>query len=107
MKADHLANFTMDEKRSWQKSFPSAAGRQLRDANFVVHCDGGRRGDACSAAAWILEAVWGDVSQIVSMAGVFLDEGGVVSSFVADAMALDSRPGLRISHSVAQHYNPR
>ncbi|CAK0874634.1 unnamed protein product [Prorocentrum cordatum] len=79
----------MDEKRFWQNFCPLTAGRQLRDANLVVHCDGGRRGDACSAAAWILEAVWGDGSQIVYMAGVFVDEVDVLFSFVAEATALD------------------
>eukprot|EP00959_Pyramimonas_sp_CCMP1952_P376655 7889009-Pyramimonas_sp.AAC.1 len=53
-KADHLVNYTMDTQRSWHDIFPPE--RDARDANFVMHFDGGTRKDQCSAAAWLFEA---------------------------------------------------
>ena len=61
------------------------------EANYVCHSDGGTRANSCSGAAWIIEArvVRDDERYIfpVAMAGVFLQ--GPVSSFLAEAIALD------------------
>ena len=64
----------------------------LREANFLIHFDGGTRGTDCSAAAWMLEARIHrerDVVEFpVAYRGKFLCPS--VSSFVAKAIALES-----------------
>ena len=56
-KADFLVNHTMDIEQSWHKCYPTLAGvSNPMSANFILHFDGGTRGDKCSASAWILEA---------------------------------------------------
>ena len=45
-RADYLANVTMDMPISWQKIYPAAGELPYTEANFVIHCDGGRRGAA-------------------------------------------------------------
>lgn len=88
----HLANYPMDIKGSWHHYAALAAGRRLRDANLIAHCDGGRWDHGCSAVAWIIEASWQDnVSQIVVMARLFLgEEEEAISSFGAEVCAMDA-----------------
>ena len=64
----------------------------LKDDNFVIHFDGGTRGDDCSAAAWILEARLSREQQLiefpVAYCGKFMCPA--FSSFVAESIALES-----------------
>ena len=93
MKADHLANYTMDVRRSWHQFCPMPSSDvSLTEANFILHFDGGTREEDCSAAAWILEArVVQDCRLMifpVAYCGKFLHPP--VSSFLAEAIALES-----------------
>jgi len=52
MKADHQANHTMDVRKSWHQICPMPfPDMNLKEANFLIHFDGGTRGNDCSAAA--------------------------------------------------------
>lgn len=92
-KADHLVNYTMDVRRSWHQlcpvPFPDLI---LSDSNFIIHFDGGSRGNDCSASAWILEARAYYKNSLVEfpviMCGKFMCPA--VSSFMAEALALES-----------------
>ena len=92
-KSDFLVNHTMDKRQSWHQvckmPFPNLS---LKEANFIVHFDGGTRGDDCSAAAWVLEARFlhnGNLIETpVAYCGKFLCPA--VSSFMSEAIALDS-----------------
>ena len=92
-KADYLANHTMDKRKSWHQvcrmPFPNL---KLIEANFIIHFDGGTRGDDCSASAWILEGRMnrgGDLVEFpIAYCGKFLSPP--VSSFLAEAIALES-----------------
>ena len=87
--ADYLANYTMDEGRSWFQICSTHV-----DANaghFLIQTDGGSRAGQCSAAAWVIEVVstMGDsrtTSPLVT-GGTYISTP--VSSFTAEAMALD------------------
>ena len=95
--ADHLVNHTMDVRKSWHQicslPYPDIS---LRDTNFLIHLDGGTRGNDCSAAAWIPEArihrerhrARDIVEFPVAFCGKFVSPS--VSSYVAEAMALES-----------------
>ena len=91
--ADHLVNHTMDVRKSWHQictmPYPDIS---LRDANFLIHFDGGTRGNDCSAAAWILEARIHRERDIVEFPVAFCGKfvSPSVSSYVAEAMALES-----------------
>jgi len=69
------------------------------EANFLCHSDGGTRGDSCSAIGWIIEAyvVKEDMRHIfpVAMSGKFFDSP--ISSFTAEAIALDEASGYLIN----------
>ena len=96
--ADHLVNVTMDMGRSWQHVEPWDPDFKLEDANVEIHCDGGRRGSACSASAWVMEAHWyrhGErITRVVAMAGTYNEIA--VSSFAAELMAVDSCAGFLV-----------
>ena len=92
-KADFLVNHTMDVRGSWHQVCPIPfPDLSLSEANFIIHFDGGTRGDDCSAAAWILEArVHRDKTVVefpVMLCGKFMCPA--VSSFMAEAIALES-----------------
>ena len=88
--ADYLVNHTMDERKSWAKTFPDSATLSCA-ANFLVHFDGGTRAGQCSAAAWCIEAltVCGQSTKrsFVIQAGTFMSDP--VSSFLAETIAMD------------------
>ena len=91
-KVDHLVNYTMDAKQSWQKSsWQTDTAPRLDNANFVIHFDGGTRGETCAASAWILEAVVAEANSTttypVVMTGMFLPQA--VSSFMAETIAME------------------
>ena len=82
----------MDAEQSWHKSTGQMEIRnKLDNANFIIHFDGGTRGKACSASAWILEAVVAEADAMtifpVAMAGIFLPQA--VSSFMAETIAME------------------
>ena len=89
--ADFLVNVTMDQCRSWSKTFdwPFNA-RHPTDCVFVVHSDGGRRCSSCAACAWIVEVGHRFEGKLVieplAMSGTFMNFD--VSSFVAETLAL-------------------
>ena len=86
--ADYLVNHTMDSKRSWPHAFPlSERSPSFKSANLLMHLDGGSRANSCSAAAWYLECVAGQVRFPVAMARMFMQRP--ISSFEAEAIGLD------------------
>ena len=91
-KADHLVNHTMDQQRTWHEESKAPPGVSLMNANFVMHFDGGIRGESCSAIAWILEAHsrhQGETAIFpVAMVGTVFSSA--ISSFLAELLALES-----------------
>jgi len=92
-RADYLVNHTMDARRSWHQICPiPRSNLSLIEANFIIHFDGGTRGDDCSAAAWVIEARVHHEHQLlefpIAYCGKFMSPP--VSSFVAEAIALES-----------------
>ena len=94
--ANHIVNAAMDAKADWYKRFdPPFVDFKINEANFICHSDGGTRGELCSAIGWIVECIVfrnGTFHQFpYAIAGTFLKDP--VSSFLAEAMALDD--GIR------------
>jgi hypothetical protein len=89
--ADFLANWTMNEQRSWVEhlDWPFDAGT-YHSCNLVVHSVGGSRTN-CSAAAWVVEAAvlleseW--IYRPIARGGTFMTPA--VSSFAAESIALE------------------
>jgi hypothetical protein len=91
-KADFIVNHTMDRKQDWKREFqPPFSDFTLRDANLICHSDGGTRGEACSAAGWIIEASVtrdGAISIFpLVWCGKYFAEP--LSSFLAEAIAVE------------------
>ena len=81
----------MDRRRSWHHVYTiPVPGINLEHANFIIHFDGGTRGDDCSASAWILEARVQHEDQLIetqiAYCGKFMCPA--VSSFMSEAIAL-------------------
>ena len=83
----------MDVRRSWHQICPTPfAEISLKNANFIIHFDGGTRGDDCSAAAWILEASVVHGQHVVEFPVAYCGKYMFlpVSSFVAETIGLES-----------------
>ena len=53
-----MVNYTMDERSSWHQGYAFPLDNVPVDGvNYILHFDGGTRGESCSASAWMLEAV--------------------------------------------------
>jgi hypothetical protein len=90
--ADYIVNITMDCGHDVDKQFvPPIKDFDVSEGNFICHSDGGTRGESCSAIGWIIEVVVvrgnREYNFPYALAGRFLKEP--VSSFLAEAMALD------------------
>eukprot|EP00959_Pyramimonas_sp_CCMP1952_P173806 3631665-Pyramimonas_sp.AAC.1 len=85
----------MDMQKSWQHVEPKDPDFKLEDANVEIHCDGGRKGSACSASAWVMEAHWcrhgKRITRVLAMAGTYHEIA--VSYFAAELIAVDSCAG--------------
>ena len=95
-RADHLVNVTMDMHKSLQHVEQWDPDFKLEVASVEIHCDGGRRGAACSSSAWAMEAHLyrhGErITRVVAMAGTYHEIA--VSYFAAELMAVDSCAGF-------------
>ena len=88
-----LANYTMDNQRSWLETFEwPYDDHALDNCNVIAHSDGGTRRDRCSASAWIVESCvlregkW--IREPLAMGGTHYDNP--ISSFSAEALALQA-----------------
>jgi hypothetical protein len=102
--ADYIVNYTMDVRRSWYQRFDSPwEGFTFREANLIIHQDGGTRVGNCSAAGWYMEARVVRERKAYTfplvMAGTFLETP--VSSFLAEAIAIEesTRFVVKMLHS--------
>ena len=83
----------MDMQCSWyQPCRPSVQDVDLTKVNFVLHFDGGTRGQTCSASAWILEVGVKRGNAVcefpLAMGGQYLD--AFVPAFTAELIALEA-----------------
>ena len=91
--ADHVANVTMDLKRSWTEPCRNLLQEaQHNNSSWRLCIDGGRRGEHIGALGVALYAcklspVGSCQYSLVARKGVFLDE--VASAFLAEALALE------------------
>ncbi len=85
--ADGLADFTMDTRTSWTRSFSTTL--QPRNSNVVVQTDGGRRSGTCAAASMVVGLFTNSQGTAIFepwfAEGLFLETG--VTVFQAEAIA--------------------
>ena len=103
IRADHLVNFTMDERKSWYQCFPFEPA-DLERCNLTIHTDGGTRANSCSAAAWCIEAVVrrGQYETTTTLMIAGTNIATPISSFTAEALALEEA-ALAVTKITRQH----
>ena len=92
--ADHLVNVTMDHKSSWNwqdEAFIKALPRDFSQIRLLCFSDGGLRASTGAAAsAWVAFISCDYGWRLLAKGGVHYSRNMCASSFIAEALALDS-----------------
>ena len=86
--ADCSVDYTMDVQKTWSLEFDwPYKDKSLRECSLIIHSDGGARGRACAASAWIVEVIscTGE-KRALAMGGTF--HSSSIDSFRSEAAAL-------------------
>ena len=81
----------MDRREDRAQTFEAIHGN-IQSGNLLCHSDGGRMGESCAGAAWLLESrtVYSEVpmGSLRDMRAIFI--ASPTSFFIAEALALDA-----------------